>query len=238
MKPKNRQNKKNKNIKILKFQFCISIFFIIIIIIITISNSINKSKEEEKSSEILSNYNMMRLFSSINNSEKKDLQYSSINDSEENNSKLDNNNILKNSIKQNNSKNSNEYMSNIIGTIEIKKINLYYPIFSGFSENLLKKSPCRFYGPDIGEIGNLCIAGHNYDNDKFFSKISKLEKNDEITLVNSFNFSFSYYVQSIYEVDPNNLSPIYNYNKNIKNLTLITCNNFNNNRIIIRAIIK
>ena len=38
-----------------------------------------------------------------------------------------------------------------------------------------------------------------------------------------------------YEVDETDTSPInYNY-KNVYELTLITCNNFNNNRIIVKA---
>ena len=63
----------------------------------------------------------------------------------------------------------------------------YYPVFSNYNEELLKISPCRFYGPTLGKNGNLCIAGHNYDNSKFFSKISILHINDEIILYNNSN---------------------------------------------------
>ena len=57
----------------------------------------------------------------------------------------------------------------ILGIIEIPKINISYPIFSKFSDELLKISPCKFYGKSPKEYGNLCIAGHNYNNSKFFS---------------------------------------------------------------------
>ena len=123
----------------------------------------------------------------------------------------------------------------VIGIIEIAKINVNYPIFSNYNDELLKISPCRFYGPLPGKNGNLCIAGHNYDNDKFFSKISTLNKNDEIIIYNSSNKKFSYYVSDVYEVNPNDLSPVYSYDTNSKWLTLITCNNFNNNRIVVKA---
>lgn len=35
----------------------------------------------------------------------------------------------------------------IIGTIDISKINISYPILSDISKDFLKISPCRFYGP-------------------------------------------------------------------------------------------
>lgn len=35
----------------------------------------------------------------------------------------------------------------VIGLIQIDKINITYPILSTTSEELLKISPCRFYGP-------------------------------------------------------------------------------------------
>ena len=86
--------------------------------------------------------------------------------------------------------------------------------------------------------GNLCIAGHNYDNNKFFSKISTLNINDEIFIYDNSNKKFTYFVSDIYEVKSDDLSPIYSYDKNTQQLTLITCNNLNNNRIIVRAKIK
>ena len=55
--------------------------------------------------------------------------------------------------------------------IEIPKIGIYYPIISEATDELLKISPCRIAGPMPNEDGNLCIAGHNYDNYKFFSKL-------------------------------------------------------------------
>lgn len=125
--------------------------------------------------------------------------------------------------------------SDILGIIEIPKINVYYPIFSSYDDDLLKISPCRFYGPSPGKIGNLCIAGHNYDNDKFFSKISNLNINDEVILYSNSNKKFIYLVFDTYEVNSNDLSPVYSYDENLCLLTLITCNNKNNNRIIVRA---
>ena len=125
--------------------------------------------------------------------------------------------------------------NNLFGIIEIPKINLYYPVFSTLTEENLKVSPCKFYGDSLEDTGNVCIAGHNYNNDMFFSKINLLEQNDEIFIYNNIGVKYTYLVTENYEVKEDDLSPIINYNQNEKNLTLITCNNLNNNRFVIKA---
>lgn len=121
------------------------------------------------------------------------------------------------------------------GIIQIPKIDLYYPVFSHLTEELLKTSPCKFYGDTLDKNGNVCIAGHNYDNSLFFSKISTLNKKDEIFIFDKNGKQYIYTVYEEYEVAPNDLSPILNYPENEKILTLVTCNNFNSNRIVLRA---
>ena len=139
-------------------------------------------------------------------------------------------NIPSTSIKDN----ANDNPNGIFCTIEIPKINLSYPVFNTLNEELLKISPCKFYGNNLDENDNICIAGHNYDNGKFFSNISLLQPNDEIYIYYN-NEKFPYIVTSNYEVEANDLSPIFNFDKNRKVLTLVTCNNLNNNRIIVSA---
>ncbi len=125
--------------------------------------------------------------------------------------------------------------ASVIGSIDIPKIDISYPIISNLNEKLLKISPCRFYG-DISDKSNLCIAGHNYDNDKFFSKIHYLRMNDQIIITDNNNKKYRYTVFNNYEVDTSDLSPIYKKtNVYTKELTLVTCNNINNKRIIIKA---
>lgn len=121
------------------------------------------------------------------------------------------------------------------GIIEIPKINLYYPIFSNLTEDLLKISPCKFYGDSPDVNGNICIAGHNYDNSLFFSKISTLSQNDAISIFDNNGNEYVYLVYDIYEVKDSDLSPVLSYPLDEKTLTLVTCNNFNSNRIILKA---
>jgi len=123
----------------------------------------------------------------------------------------------------------------ILCTIEIPKINIKYPVFSKFDDELLKISPCRFYGRSPKEYGNLCIAGHNYNNSKFFSNLFLLNNGDEIFLYDNSEQKFIYKVFSYYEVSSSDMSPILDYDRNIKQLTLVTCNNLNQNRLIIKA---
>ena len=123
----------------------------------------------------------------------------------------------------------------VIGLIEIPKIDLYYPILSKINDNLLKIAPCKFYVPMTNEYGNLCIAGHNYDNYKFFSKLNTLNINDEIIIHDMTGNSLSYYITDNFEVKDNELNKVTYNDNSIKQVTLITCNNSNSNRIIIKA---
>ena len=147
---------------------------------------------------------------------------------------LGNYNIYK--LYSNNNQEKEIIENNLFGIIEIPKINLYYPVLSNISEENLKVSPCKFYGGSLNENTNICIAGHNYNNDMFFSKINLLNPDDEIFIYDNIGVKYKYKVTEKYEVEENDLSPIYNYDNSQKTLTLVTCNNFNNNRFIIKSI--
>lgn len=133
-----------------------------------------------------------------------------------------------------NVKNSQTNETDILGTISIPSLNISYTFFFGISDALLKISPCRLSGQMPDSKSNLCIAGHNYNDDRFFGKIFLLRNNDKIIIKDNSNNQFTYYVYDKYEVKEDDLSPISD-NKLFCELTLITCNNFNNNRLIIKA---
>lgn len=130
---------------------------------------------------------------------------------------------------------NNTSQSEFFGVIQIPKINLYYSVFSHLDENLLKVSPCKFYGDSPKTYGNICIAGHNYNNSMFFSNLFLLDNNDEIYIYDANNEKYTYIVFKSYEVIPSDFSPLFDYENNSKELTLITCNNLNSNRLIIKA---
>lgn len=206
---KNEENNLYKDTEIKKnlfiLQFSISILLIFITIIIYFFHLYNIYSKEDISKKLTNNYNISKLYSNTQN-------YTSINT------------YIDNGI---------EY--SVIGLIEIPKINVNYPILSEINDNLLKIAPCKFYGPKPNEFGNLCIAGHNYDNYKFFSKIPTLSINDEIFIHDMNGTSLKYLVKDNFEVKENELDKVINSDNFIKQITLITCNNSNSNRIIIKA---
>ncbi len=126
----------------------------------------------------------------------------------------------------------------IIGLIEIPRIGINYPIISSVSEDFLKIAPCRFYGPLPNEVGNLCIAGHNYNNYKFFSKLKNLELGDKINIFDSFGQKLTYFIYKKYEIDATDFSCTNQNTNGKKEITLITCNNIKGKRRVIKAINK
>lgn len=120
------------------------------------------------------------------------------------------------------------------GKITIPKIELEYMIFNNFSEALMKISPCKFYGVGIGEKGNICIAGHNYNDERFFGRLFELRENDIVKLSTLNDETYIYRIYDIYEIDENDLSCLENKKK--YELTLVTCNNTNKKRRIIKAV--
>lgn len=176
--------------------FCVASYFLYF--------SYITNKKENISKDLLTNFNLERLYSNENN-------YTTI--------PLNNN---------------GKYF--VIGAIEIPSIKINYPILSDTNDELLKIAPCRFYGPYPNEIGNLCIAGHNYDDNRFFSNLYKLNIGDEIRIYDSSNSLIKYYIYDKYETNKNDTScTSQDTNGIIKEITLVTCNNFNGNRLIVKA---
>ncbi len=133
-------------------------------------------------------------------------------------------------------KQANIETSPYLGKIFIDKINLEYSVFKEINEEYLKISPCKFYGVEFGEKGNICIAGHNYNDSRFFGRIVELQENDKIKLVNLNGEEFEYIVFDIFETNDDDFS-ILKPTKNFE-LTLLTCNNSNKKRIIVKAYMK
>lgn len=86
------------------------------------------------------------------------------------------------------------------------------------------------------KFGNLCIAGHNYNNSTFFSDISTLVNGDVITIYDSSNSSYDYIVYNVYKTHSNDLECVSQNTNGSRVVTLITCDNISNNyRIIVKA---
>lgn len=123
----------------------------------------------------------------------------------------------------------------IIGVIKIEKLGIEYPIFSYCSTELLKSGTCRFYGPNPNSSGNLCIAGHNYNDNNFFGRLFELNIGDSIEICDSSGIFYTYYIYDKYEIDNSDTSCTSQETNGKSYLTLITCTNFNNKRLVIKA---
>ena len=122
-----------------------------------------------------------------------------------------------------------------IGVINIPSINVNYPILSTYTDELLKIAPCRFHGSNPNEVGNLCIAGHNYKNSKFFSKVPNLQLGDKIEITDLSGRMLTYTVYDKFIVNPDELECTSQLTNGNKEITLITCTNDNKQRHIIKA---
>src|SRR5699024_2139278 len=121
----------------------------------------------------------------------------------------------------------------VIGIIKIDKINLNYSILSVSNDELLDISVCRFAGPMPNEVGNLCIAGHNYVDYKYFSRLNELEINDIITIYDLNGNFVDYSIYEIYETSADDTSCTFQDTNNTKIVTLVTCNNVNGKRLVV-----
>lgn len=123
----------------------------------------------------------------------------------------------------------------VIGTVKIPKINIEYPILIESTKDSLKKSIARFGDNEVNEIGNLCLAGHNYIDGSMFGKINQLEKEDQIYISDLYGNEVSYKIFNKYITNPNDDTVLESVNKEKREITLITCINGNKDRLIIKA---
>lgn len=123
----------------------------------------------------------------------------------------------------------------VAGEISIPKISINYPVIENTSEEYLKIAPTKLFGPDINEIGNVCIIGHNYKNNQFFSRLSELENNDKVSLLDNNGRRVNYFVYDKYEVSETDLSCTNQDTNGEREVTLITCTKNKNRRLVVKC---
>ena len=123
----------------------------------------------------------------------------------------------------------------MVGTINIPLLDVSYPILSETTDKLLKISVCKFWGCNPNEVGNLCIAGHNYRNSKFFSKIPTLKIGDTIEITDVYKKKLNYSIYDKYTVDPADVSCTSQLTGGKKVVTLITCTDDSKQRWVLKA---
>lgn len=212
-------NNKNSNQVVLsnyKVLFLFSAFIAFICICIFLIRLYQSSEEANLSQDLLSAYHVSTLYAN-------NIDYST------QSTTSDMENLLPNSYQLNTS------TPFVIGMIRIDKINVNYSILSHTNRDSLKISLCRFAGPMPNEVGNLCIAGHNYVDYKFFSRLNELELEDKIKIYDLTGTLIEYKIFDIYETKPDNLNCTSQDTDGKKIVTLLTCNNVNGKRLVVKA---
>ena len=130
----------------------------------------------------------------------------------------------------------NEYKGFLIDSkLEIPSINLVTNILSNYSQNAIDTSPTKFFGPPPNTYGNYCIAGHNYINPNMFKNLININIGDKLFLTDNINGKYKYIVYEKYKVKSNDTNPLIQESTNSRILTLITCVNYSDSRLIIKA---
>lgn len=120
--------------------------------------------------------------------------------------------------------------------LEIPKIDLNTNVLKDYTKAGLKVCASKYYGPNPNEIGNYCIAGHNYKKKNMFYRLIELEIGDHIFLTDNFNGKIEYTIYDIYKVKPENVEPLSQETRGEKEVTLVTCVNYSTRRLVVKAI--
>lgn len=226
--------------KIYKFDFLLSVFLVCILISLCIYAEYDRNKGEEASQEILANLDIPEADTTV----AKNNMLVVVLDEDETTADANDSDAIQEqqkNISKNRQVTKNGYGYVAIATVNIPKIGVSYPVLDGETdsteetEELLKISPTKFWGPEPNEVGNFCIVGHNYRNTKFFSKVPTLVNGDIIEITDLTGQTLRYRVYNKYEVDPTDVSCTTQLTNGQKEVTLITCTNDSKKRVIVKS---
>ena len=123
----------------------------------------------------------------------------------------------------------------VISKLEIPKIDLETYVLEKYLEETLNISVVKFYGANPNEIGNFCIAGHNFKNKNMFKNLKKLSVGDNLFIIDNDIGRVEYEIFDIYKVSPNDVACLLQETNGKREVTLITCTNDSKERIIVKA---
>ena len=232
--------------KLYKIDFMISIFLLILLLGYYVYAEYDRGKGEQISQEMLSNMVIADSSTGVYSYDDTTIKYEDdkivvILDGNRTSaistSALDNQRIIDQEkiVDQNTEVTNDGTKFTRIAIINIPSINLTYPILSTYNDELLKKSPCKYWGCDPNEVGNFCIVAHNYRNTMFFSKVPTLSNGDIIEITDLSGQTLKYVIYDKYVVSENDKSCSSQKTDGRKEITLITCTDDSKNRVIVKA---
>lgn len=124
----------------------------------------------------------------------------------------------------------------VIAKLEIPSVEIETFVLKDYTEESMEVSVAKFWGSEPNEIGNFCIAGHNYKKNNMFYNLFYVKKGDKLYLSDNKNGKYTYTINDIYRVKPENTSPLEQNINGKRVITLITCANYSQSRLIIQAI--
>lgn len=123
----------------------------------------------------------------------------------------------------------------VCAKLEIPSISLETYILKKYSTEALNISVTKFWGVEPNNIGNFCIAGHNFKNRDMFYNIKNLELGEKIFITDNKIGKVEYEVFKMDSVVPEDVSCLKASTQNKREITLITCTNDSKMRIIVKA---
>lgn len=191
------------------------LIFIVLTILVFVILDIYKENKIGKS-----NYDVQGVSTSVNNKEE-----NKINENKTNKEKK----YIKEDV-------TLEYKGyTVISKLEIPKIDLETYVLEKYLEETLNISVVKFYGANPNEIGNFCIAGHNFKNKNMFKNLKKLSVGDNLFIIDNDIGRVEYEIFDIYKVEPNDVACLLQETNGKREVTLITCTNDSKERIIVKA---
>lgn len=131
-----------------------------------------------------------------------------------------------------------EEADDIIGILNIPKIDLTVGIGEGVDANTLKYSVGHFPETALpGQKGNLCLIGHrSYAFGQFFNRLDELEINDKIIIESKGN-TYKYIVTESKVVKPEEVSVL--DQREDSQITLITCTpiRIGSHRLVVKGVL-
>ena len=125
---------------------------------------------------------------------------------------------------------------NVVGTIEIPKTKVKYPVLEDASPKSIEIAIGKLYGPGINKVGNTVLAGHNFKDGTFFSNNKKLAVGDKIYLTDLTGKKVTYKITKKYTTDTNDFKYAVRDTKGKREISLTTCTDDTTARLIIWAV--
>lgn len=124
---------------------------------------------------------------------------------------------------------------NVLGTIEIPKTGVKYPVLEKVTTKSLQVSVAYYYGPGLNQVGNTTIYGHNYRNGAFFGKNKQLKNGDIIYITDNSGQRVKYTIYNVYTTSETDAEYVTRDTKGAREISLSTCTDDSKGRLIIWA---